>query len=137
MSLIAKLLAQGQAPAGAIFGDVTPPPGVNKFNDLAKVGGIVDPSGNGLGLILFVSNMIKVVVIIAGLFGVINIISAGFTFLGSAGSPKAIEEANQKLLYSLLGLMVIVGSFAIAAIVSVILFGDPGFILNPTIPGVK
>lgn len=131
MSLIAKLIAA----TDPLFGDVTPPPGVRTFNALPNAAKI--PGAEALGLIIFVSNMIKVVVIVAGLFGVINIISAGFTFLGSAGSPKAVEEANQKLLHSLLGLMVIVGSFAIAAIVSVILFGDPGFILNPTIPGVN
>ncbi len=133
MSLIAKLIAA----TDPVFGGVTPPPGIDKFNKLGLAKGAVDSVGEGLGLVIFVSNMIKVIVIVAGLFGVINIISAGFTFLGSAGSPKAIEEANQKLLHSLIGLMVIVGSFAIAAIVSVILFGDAGFILNPTISGVN
>src|SRR5258708_6855480 len=113
--------------AGRICRTMKAPHGVSKFST----------GTNGEGLIVFVSNLIKLVTIIAGLFGLFNIISAGYTFLGSDGNPKAAEEAGNKLFMSLIGLIIIVGSFAITAIVSLILFGDATYILNPKIPGVQ
>ena len=116
---ILTLIAQ----APPIFGTVAIPPGVEKFGSLE--------SG---GLVLFVSNLIKVITIIAGLFGLFNIIGAGYTYLNSAGNAKATEQAMQQLTYSLLGLILIVGSFTITAIISFLIFGDATFILNPKIP---
>lgn len=110
-----------------IFGTVTPPPGVIAFNNQA--GG-----PESIGLIIFVSNLIKVITIIAGLFGLFNIIGAGYTYLNSAGNTKATEQAMQQLTYSLLGLILIVGSFTITSIISFLIFGDATFILNPVIP---
>ena len=118
------LIAQAQV--DPIFGKVSPPPGVSKY-DIAA-------GASGIGLILFISNIIKIVTIGAGLFGFFNIISAGYVFLQSNGNVKAAEEANNKLVMSLIGLALIVGSYTIAAIVGLILFGDPTFILNPKIP---
>jgi hypothetical protein len=108
-----------------IFGVVTPPPGVQRFNAASQ--------GN-IGIFGFISNVIKLISIIAGLFGLFNIIAAGYTYLGSAGNPKATEQAMQQLTNSLLGLVVIVGSFGITGIISFLLFGDAMYILNPDIP---
>lgn len=119
--MIVELIA-AQNPS-AIFGTVSPPPGVSNFGGTC-----------GSGLIVFISNMIKVVVLIAGLFGTFNIISAGYLYLSSNGNAKVVEEAGQKLLMSFIGLAIIVGSFAITSIVSYLLFGDASFILNPDIP---
>ncbi|MEP7167332.1 MAG: hypothetical protein ABI758_05105 [Candidatus Woesebacteria bacterium] len=114
-------------PVLQIFGTVSPPPGVAIFN--AQAGG-----PDGIGIVIFASNLIKVITIIAGLFGLFNIIGAGYTYLNSAGNAKATEQAMQQLSYSLIGLILIVGSFAITAIISFLLFGDATFILNPVIP---
>lgn len=110
-----------------IFGSVSPPPGVANFNKAAGVG-----AGN-IGIVIFASNMVKLIALGGGLFGFFNIISAGFTYLSSNGNPKATEEAGNKLFMSLIGLLIIVGSFTITAIISYILFGDASFILNPKI----
>ncbi|PWU23751.1 hypothetical protein C5B42_01850 [Candidatus Cerribacteria bacterium 'Amazon FNV 2010 28 9'] len=111
--------------ADSIFGQLPEPSPLQAFS-----------GGTGLGLVPFINTMLKVITVVAGLFGAFNIISAGFTWLGSSGNPKAAEEANNKLLYSLIGLIIIVGSFTITAIVSFLLFGDATFILNPHIQGV-
>ncbi len=110
--------------AADIFGTVNTP------KEIANFGG----GTSGGGLIIFVSNLIKVITIVAGLFGLINIISAGYTFLGSNGNPKAAEEAGNKLFMSFIGLMIIVGAFTITAIISLLLFGKADYILNPNIP---
>jgi uncharacterized membrane protein len=112
------LLAQAD-----VFGTVNAPPGVASFN-----------SGGQIGLLKFISNLIKVLTVIAGLWGLFNVIGAGYTYLNSAGNPKATEQAIQQLLNSAIGLMIIVGSFTIISIISYLMFGNAMFILNPTIP---
>jgi hypothetical protein len=112
-----------------IFGKITPPPAIEKFNNMTG-------SGSGIGLIPFVNSLIKIITVVAGLWGVFNIISAGYTYLQSNGNPKAAEEAGNKLIMSLVGLIIIVASFMITAIASYLLFGDATYILNPKITGV-
>lgn len=114
------LLAQGD-----IFGQVNVPPGVDQFT-----------AGPG-GLVQFISNLIKLVTVIAGVYGLFNIISAGYTYLSSGGNAKATEQAMNQLTYSLIGLMIIVGSFTITALISLLLFGDAFYILNPKIPTIR
>lgn len=110
-----------------IFGTVDEPPGIVEFNASTP---------SGIGIVIFVSNIIKLIMIIAGLFGLFNIISAGFTYLSSAGNAKATEQAMSQLNYSLIGLILIVTSFTITSIISYLLFGDASYILNPRLPSV-
>ncbi len=119
------------AQASPIFGIVTPPPGVAEFNKLAPP---VGTTGQGIGIVIFFSNLIKISFVIAGIIALINIILAGYTLLSSGGNPKEVEKATNSLLYSLLGLALMVGAFTIISIVSFLLFGDASFILNPKIP---
>lgn len=114
----------------AIFGEVGAPPGVKEFNIQAQ------KTGGDIGIIIFASNIIKLTFIGAGIFALFNIISAGYIFLNSGGNAKETEKAVQSLNYSLLGLALIVGSFAITSLVSFLLFGDASFILNPQIPSI-
>lgn len=106
------------------FGQVQPPPGVREY------------SQNGqFGLLVFMSNIIRLVTIIAGIWSLFNLIFAGFKYITASGDVKAIETAWNNILMSLLGLAVIVMAFTITAIISFLLFGDAGFILSPTIIG--
>lgn len=107
------------------FGSVEPPPGVAEYNAAA----------GGFGLITFISNIIRLITVIAGIWTLFNLVIAGMTYISSANDVKGIEKAWQSIYMSLIGLLVIVGSFTITAIVSYIFFGDVNFILNPTITG--
>lgn len=111
----------------SVFGTVTPPESIAKYNAMTS---------GGIGLIPFFNSIIKIVTVVAGLWGLINIILAGYIYLQSSGNPKAAEEAGNKLIMSLIGLIIIVGAFTITAIVSYLLFGDATFILNPRIQGI-
>lgn len=110
------------------WGQVQPPPGVAAYNTAA--------GPNGIGLVIFVSNIIKLVTIIAGIWSLLNLIFAGFQYITNAGNVKAVETAWQSIYMSLLGLIIIVASFTIAAIAGWILFGDVTFILNPKLTGI-
>lgn len=107
------------------WGTINPPPGVGVYGDLQ--------SG---GLVTFISNIIRILTIVAGVWSLFNLIMAGFRYITAANDAKGIEQAWQSIYMSLIGLIIIVGAFTITAIVSYLLFGDPTFILNPTITGI-
>lgn len=109
----------------SVFGNIEAPPGVAELNQ---------QSDSGIGLILFFSNLIKLISVVAGLWTMFNFILAGFTYITSADNSGAIEKIGTKLTLSVVGLAIIVASYTIAAIIGLILFGDASFIINPQIP---
>ena len=124
MSKIHTLLAQNPGPR-SIFGSVQAPQGVAEFNQQVT---------GGVGIILFFSNLIKLIAIIAGLWTMLNFILAGFTYVTSADDPGKIEKIGSKLTLSVVGLGIIVASYTLAALIGLIFFGDATFIINPKIP---
>lgn len=104
-----------------IIGDVTPP--YSGYSDDAT------------GLIVFVSNLIKLITVVGGLLLFLNLVLAGLKYIMSGSDPKAISEAGSSITNSILGLVIIAASFIIVAIISLVFFGDPTFILNPKITG--
>lgn len=110
-----------------VFGTVEAPPGVEQYNN--------DVGENGIGIILFASNMIKIVTIIAGLIVFLNLIIAGFNYITADGESAALKKVQDSVKNSVIGLFLIVISYTITAIISLAFFGDPGFILNPQISG--
>lgn len=112
-----------------IIGKVSPPPWMNKWgSDAAEV-------GKDFGLILFFSNMLKLATVAAGLFGLINIILAGYGYLTAGGDAEKVTNAGRKITNSLWGLILIAASFTIAAIFGWLLFGDATMIIQPKITG--
>ncbi len=108
------------------FGTIDAPPGVAEFNQQA----------GGIGIILFFSNLIRLITVVAGLWTMINFIIAGFTYVTSADNPSAIEKIGPKLSSSVIGLAIIVASYTLAAVLGLILFGDASFIISPEIPSI-
>lgn len=103
------------------------------------VGAVTNPLphyGNvDTGLILFFSNILRLIFVAAGIFAFINLIVAGFQYMTAAGDTKALTAAWSRIWQSLVGLIIIVGSFALASLFGYLIFGDAGFILNPKIYG--
>ena len=103
-----------------IFGRVTAPPS-GYF--LATGGGIV----------AFISVIVKLLIVIAGLYMLFNIIFAGYQFISAGGDQKSVEAAWGKIWQSLVGLLIVAGSVMLAALFGWILFGDTSAILSPKI----
>jgi hypothetical protein len=99
----------------------------------------INPKGYGdlkdFGLINFVSNTVKLLMIGAGLFAFINLLLAGIQYLGSQGNTEATTQAWAKIYMSMIGLVVMVAAFALTGILGLLLFGDATAILNPHIYG--
>ena len=119
-----KLLA-----TSGIFGSITDPWGSTGLN-VPGYGG-----GEGQGLIVLLSNLLRAVVVCAGIFSLINLIIAGYSFMAAQGNPDKISEAWNKIWQTLVGLLIVAGSYLLAAIFGYIVFGDVNAIIQPQIYG--
>lgn len=115
-----------------IFGEIQ-----NPFEQLGitEYASEIGEEGKDFGLMVFANNLLKLVIIIAGIFALLNLIIAGFQFMTAGGDPKAVSQASSKIWQSLIGLLVVAASFLLAAIFGWLLFGNPLAILQPTIYG--
>jgi hypothetical protein len=93
------------------------------------------PSLTEGGLTIFISNLINLVAVVGGLYAFINLIMGGFQYISSGGDPKSTSAAWSRIYMSLIGLVVIVSSFALAAVIGQVFFGRWDAILNPKIQG--
>jgi hypothetical protein len=87
------------------------------------------------GIVLFFTNILRLVFLGAGVFALLNFIVAGMMYMNAGGDAKYLGLAWAKIWQTLLGLAILVSSFAMAALFGYLFFGDAGFILNPKIYG--
>lgn len=106
---LTSLIAVGENP----FGVISPPPGVNQYD-----------SGNISGIPVLINNILKIMIVGAGLYSLFNIVLAGYSFLSAGDDPKKVTAAWAKIWQSLLGLAVVAGAFVLAAIFGKLIFGD-------------
>lgn len=110
------------------IGKITPPAVIKNF------GTTLDP-GSPSGLIMLFNNILRLLIVVAGIYALLNFILAGYQFMSAGGDPKLIEKAWAKIWQSMVGLLIIAISFALAALLGQLLFGNPTAILNPKIYG--
>ena len=106
-----------------LFGTVTPPEGLQGFG--------TEP---GVAIGRFINLGLRILIIGAGIYSVINLILAGYAFMSAGDDPKKVAGAWQKIWQTLLGLAFAAGAFVLAGIFGQLIFGDATFLLNPTIP---
>jgi len=109
----------------SVFGTVT--------NPLQSIGG--GYASVNTGLPNFISNVIKLVFVAAGIYAFFNLLIAGFTYITAAGDKQKIETALLSINMSLVGLIIMVSAGVLTGIISFLLYKDPTAILNPTILG--
>ena len=116
-------------PCGAyMVGRVAPPAGVAERNFFD-----MNTNSAGIGILSFFSTLLRLFTIIAGIAVFLNFLYAGYTFISKAGDSKAFSEVQERLTFSVIGIVIIVAIYIIAAIIGLIFFGDAGFILQPNI----
>lgn len=115
------------AQANSIIGEVSPPPGVR---DISSGGGIE-------GIPIFINMILKLLIVGAGIFAVINLVMAGYAFMSAGDDPKKVAGAWAKIWQTLMGLAFAAGAFVLAAIIGKILFNDYNALLQFKIFGVN
>lgn len=81
----------------------------------------------------FFSNVIRLIIALAGIWAFFQFILGGFAYITGAGDAKKVSEAQQKFIHAIIGLFIIAISFLLAGVIGLIFFDDPYFILKPTI----
>ena len=124
MSIFLNQLFKPKSAFAQVFGDIKAPPGVDKYG------------GNpGEGLFILLNNLMKLIIVVAGLYALLNFILAGFEFISAGGNSEKVSKAWAKIWMSLVGLLVAAGSFTLAAVFGKIIFGSYDAILIPKIYG--
>lgn len=108
----------------AVVGEVTPPQGIAEYNDEA---------GGEIGLFKFASRIINLASVVGGIIVMWNFVSAGFTYVTSAGNVSAHEKVRDKLTWGLVGLAIIASFYLVAAVVGVLFYGNSAAVLNPAL----
>lgn len=86
------------------------------------IGSVANPlpkyaSSNGEGLFKFIGNILKFAGTIGGIYMIIQLVMAGFSYMSAAGDPKATAAAWAQIWQSILGMVIIASAFTIAALV--------------------
>ncbi|MCJ7826541.1 hypothetical protein MUP56_02920 [Patescibacteria group bacterium] len=87
------------------------------------------------GIVALLTNVLRLAFAAAGIFAFINFIIAGYQYMSAGGDAKALNAAWSRIWQSLVGLLIIVMSFALISLISYLMFGEAGFILNPKVYG--
>lgn len=112
---------------------------MNQLNAPSIFGQVQNPLQGGYGGLggigPFITNVIRLLFVVAGVYSLFNFLIAGFEYINAGGDSKKLERAWSKIWQSLLGLVIMVAAFAIASLVGALIFGNANFIFNPVIYG--
>jgi len=129
LAIISTAHAQGAVETNprAAIGEIEPPTPNTALESVPRIGEQGNP------LFAFVSWGLTFITIACGVWVLVNILTAGASLVMSSGDPAATEKVRKSITNSILGIAIIVMAYAITAIVSTVVFGDPTYYLNPQI----
>lgn len=105
-----------------IFGEISKPTEFSGYD-------VIQSPAKGLSNLL--SSIVAIIITLAGIFVLVNFILAGYAYLSANGQPQKLADAGNKMLQSLIGLLIIAAGYVIAAAVGHIFFKDADFLLHP------
>lgn len=114
------------------IGGVRPPNGIAILD--AQAGSQQGTTGN-IGILFFISNLLRLFTIIAGIWAMFNLIMGGYTYITSMSDSGATEKVKNSITMTVIGLAIMAGAYIIAAVIGALMFGDPNFILQPELQG--
>ena len=91
--------------------------------------GTIDPgyltgnyySASGSGLAALIGNLIDVIMIVAGIAFFVYLAMGGLRYITAGGDVKQTQEAGKQITNAVIGLAIVVGSFAITRIIERVL----------------
>ncbi len=109
------------------IGKIALPQGVDKYQTAAA------ESGASIGIMLFISMLVKFALIVAGIWAMLNIFLAAYQFFNNKGDAGQYQKVSQQITNTVMGLVLLMSLYTIVAVIGLIFFGDAGYILNPTL----
>jgi len=93
------------------------------------------PGESGEGLIIIITNLVRLAIVLAGVYTLINFILAGYGYLSAGGDAKLVQKSQERIWRSVLGLVVVAGSVVLASVIGYILYGSSGWnlLISPRI----
>lgn len=115
--------AYAQTTPEELIGEIEVPSGVSELNT----------ESGGIGIVLFLSNLITFFLILGGIWIIINLFLAAFAYLTGGGKSDTHTKVRDRVTMSVLGLLLMIGAYSIAAIVGLVFYGNPTYIISPSI----
>lgn len=82
------------------------------INQAANANGVCETPGP-VQLVILITNLVKVALTLVGTVALLFLIIGGFYYITSAGNPDNVGKAKQTILYSIIGLILAIVSYAI------------------------
>lgn len=114
-------------PVDATIGTIDTPPGVDKQIAASNL------APDEIAIFFFLSSLIKIVNVLAGIWVMFNIVFAAFNYLSGQGSADTHKKVRDKITMSFVGLFLLAIAYMAVAVISLLLFGDAGYVLKPDI----
>ena len=121
--LIAKQPVYGDEPN--FWGTVNMPGYLTRFE--APCGG---------ALVAVFNLLLSVVIVIGGLYALWQFMMAGYAFISSSGDPQKLADARAKIIWTIVGLLIMASALVLAGVIGLLFFGSWDAIINPTFTGV-
>lgn len=103
--------------AGAIGLSAPPAQAINVFNACANGGDSAVCKGKNDSASTLMTTVISTMLLLIGSIAVIMIIIGGIRYTTSNGDPSKVKSAKDTILYSVIGLVVAIGAYAIVKFV--------------------
>lgn len=125
--------------AGGGGGGGVPPPttctstgtATNPLGILCPPGGIPTEAASLGALITF---GIKILIFIGFLLAFIYLLIGGINYITSSGEPTKTAAAQKKIIYAIVGLVIIILAFSILTLIERVFTLNPGSITSPQLP---
>lgn len=121
------LVTSSQVLAIDSIGTIEPPPGTAEYMAASGL------DNSEIAIIFFISRIIRLIMIIAGGWATVMVLLSAYTFITSGGDSASYQKVRNQLTNAVVGLFLIMITYTITGVISLLIFGDAGFILNPTI----
>ncbi len=127
MNLIKPVYA---APTPKPIGDLCSGGGLGPFAEalcklLPTAGNETNNAKLAFGAFAFlISNVIGIMVMVAGVWFIIQFLLGGFSWLSSGGDKGKLEKAQQTLLHAVIGLVIVLSAYALISLISAVLGVD-------------
>ena len=79
---------------------------------------VLAQSGDVTSIETFIKNVIGILVKLAGLVAAGFFVWGGFGYITSSGNPETLDRSKKTILYSAVGLAIVLGAFVLTNIVS-------------------